>query len=95
MNKKHNDFYFYFHATDENRNLILSEIKKFNIENVDVVSDEAIKSKILSNSVFAVSKSGTVSLQISSSNIPSIIICLLYTSPSPRDKRQSRMPSSA
>ena len=25
----------------------------------------------------------------------SYIICLLYTSPSPRDKRQSRMPSSA
>ena len=24
-----------------------------------------------------------------------IIVCLLYTSPSPRDKRQSRMPSSA
>jgi len=74
MNKRHNDFYFYFHATDENKNLIFSEIKKFNIENVDVVSDESIKSKILSNSVFAVSKSGTVSLQISSSKIPSIII---------------------
>ena len=26
---------------------------------------------------------------------PAAIICLLYTSPSPRDKRQSRMPSSA
>ena len=26
---------------------------------------------------------------------PSLIFCLLYTSPSPRDKRQSRMPSSA
>ena len=26
---------------------------------------------------------------------PSAICCLLYTSPSPRDKRQSRMPSSA
>ena len=25
----------------------------------------------------------------------SVSICLLYTSPSPRDKRQSRMPSSA
>ncbi len=74
MNKRHNDFYFYFHATDENKNLILSEINKFNIGNVDVVSDEGIKSKVLSNSVFAVSKSGTVSLQISSSNIPSIII---------------------
>jgi len=74
MNKKHNDFYFYFHATDENKNLIFSEIKKFNIENVDVVSDESIKSKILSNSIFAVSKSGTVSLQISNLKIPSIII---------------------
>ena len=27
--------------------------------------------------------------------LPNIIACLLYTSPSPRDKRQSRMPSSA
>ena len=29
------------------------------------------------------------------STVPSAGICLLYTSPSPRDKRQSRMPSSA
>ena len=28
-------------------------------------------------------------------NLESRIYCLLYTSPSPRDKRQSRMPSSA
>ena len=28
-------------------------------------------------------------------NVPQSNICLLYTSPSPRDKRQSRMPSSA
>ena len=27
--------------------------------------------------------------------IDNVICCLLYTSPSPRDKRQSRMPSSA
>ena len=26
---------------------------------------------------------------------PDVLTCLLYTSPSPRDKRQSRMPSSA
>ena len=38
------------------------------------MSDENIKSQILSNSIFAVSKSGTISLQISSSNVPSIII---------------------
>ena len=29
------------------------------------------------------------------SNLEDAMICLLYTSPSPRDKRQSRMPSSA
>ena len=27
--------------------------------------------------------------------VTGVVICLLYTSPSPRDKRQSRMPSSA
>ena len=33
-----------------------------------------LKSQILSNSIFAVSKSGTVSLEICNANIPSIII---------------------
>jgi lipid-A-disaccharide synthase len=74
MNKKHDGYFFYFHATEENKNLIIENIKNSNIENLDVASDENIKSKILSNSVFAVSKSGTVSLQICNSNIPSIII---------------------
>ena len=74
MNKKHDGYFFYFHATEENKNLIIENIKSSNIENLDVASEENIKSKILSNSVFAVSKSGTVSLQICSSNIPSVII---------------------
>ena len=74
MNKKHDGYFFYFHATEENKNLIIEKIKNSKIENLDVASEENIKSKILSNSVFAVSKSGTVSLQICSSNIPSIII---------------------
>ena len=33
--------------------------------------------------------------EVSKSKAGYIYICLLYTSPSPRDKRQSRMPSSA
>ena len=74
MNKKHDGYFFFFHATEENKNLIIENVKKSNIENLDVASEENIKSKILSNSVFAVSKSGTVSLQICNSNIPSIII---------------------
>ena len=74
MNKRHNGYFFYLHATEENKNLILESIKQSNIDNIDVASEENIKSKILSNSVFAVSKSGTVSLQICNLNIPSIII---------------------
>jgi len=74
MNKKEKIYYFVFHATDENKNFIINQVSNTNLDNVDVISDENIKSQILSKSIFAVSKSGTVSLQISSSNIPSIII---------------------
>ena len=74
MNKKKNSYSFIFHATNENKEFIINYLKKDNLNNIDVISDENIKSQILSNSVFAVAKSGTVSLQISNSNIPSIII---------------------
>ena len=74
MNKKHNEYFFYIHATEENKSLILEHVKKYNFENIDIASDENIKSEILSKSIFAVSKSGTVSLQICNFNVPSIII---------------------
>jgi len=74
MNRRELSYSYVFHATDENKVFILDHVKKTNLDNIDVISDENIKSQILSNSIFAVSKSGTVSLQISNSNIPSIII---------------------
>ena len=37
----------------------------------------------------------SLALAIEAAKTKADIICLLYTSPSPRDKRQSRMPSSA
>ena len=74
MNKKDFSYSYVFHTTDENKEFIVNHVKKTDLNNIDVVSDENIKSQILSNSIFAVSKSGTVSLQISSSNVPSIII---------------------
>jgi len=74
MNKKNLNYSYVFHTIDENKEAIVHKVKKANLENTDIVSDENIKSQILSNSIFAVSKSGTVSLQISSLNIPSIII---------------------
>src|SRR6056300_1805493 len=74
MNKQNLDHLFVFHATDENKEFIVNKVKKTNLDNIDIISDEDIKDKVLSNSIFAVSKSGTISLQISSANIPSIII---------------------
>ena len=74
MNKRNLDYSFIFHATDENKEFIVNQVKKTGFGNIDIISDEHIKSQILSKSIFAVSKSGTVSLQISNSNIPSIII---------------------
>ena len=74
MNKKIDDYIFIFHATDENKELIVNFIKTDLLNNTQVISDENIKSQILSNSVFAVAKSGTVSLEICNANIPSIII---------------------
>ena len=74
MNDKFNDYLFVFHATEENKNYINNNINTSNLDNVQVISEENIKSQILSNSVFAVSKSGTVSLEICNAKIPSIII---------------------
>ncbi len=74
MNDKYNDYLFVFHTTDENKNYINNNIKASNLNDVEVISDENIKFQILSNSVFAVSKSGTVSLEICNAKVPSIII---------------------
>ena len=74
MNKKNFDYTFVFHATDENKEFIIDKVKNTYLDNIDVISDENIKDQVLSNSIFAVSKSGTISLQISNAKIPSIII---------------------
>jgi len=74
MNKKFQDYLFVFHATEENKMLISTKLKILNLNNTEVISDENIKSKILSNSIFAVSKSGTISLEICNAKVPSIII---------------------
>ena len=74
MNKKYDDFTFVFHSTKEYSSLIQTYIKKYNLNNCEVISDNKIKSHILKKSVFAVSKSGTVSLEICNAKIPSIIL---------------------
>ena len=74
MNKKHNNITFVFHSNESHKNMIFNNLKKSNLPNVDVISDELIKNQVLIKSIFAVSKSGTVSLEICKHGIPSIIL---------------------
>jgi len=74
MNSKFSNYLFVFHATDESKNYINKKLKISNLDNTEVISDENIKSQVLSSSVFAVAKSGTVSLEICNAKVPSIII---------------------
>ncbi len=74
MNEKYADMIYVFHSTKEYSQLVQSFINQSNLSNCEIVSDDKIKSHILQKSIFAVAKSGTVSLEISNAKIPSIII---------------------
>ena len=74
MQEKYNDIHFIFHTTNEHRATLKNQVSNEDIKNCDVISDEKIKSYILKKSLFAVAKSGTISLEICNANVPSIII---------------------
>ena len=73
MNNNYSDFIFIFHSTKQYLKLIQSYLESKNIKNCEIISDDKIKSHTLKKSVFAVAKSGTVSLEICKSKVPSII----------------------
>ncbi len=74
MNEKYSDIFFIFHSTIEHSVLIKNFLLKEKFENCEVISDEKIKSDILKKSIFAVAKSGTISLEICNAKVPSVII---------------------
>jgi len=74
MNAKYTDMFFVFHSTFQYSQLIKSLLAKAGFKNCEVINDEKIKSQILKQSMFAVAKSGTISLEICNAKIPSIII---------------------
>jgi len=74
MNEKYKDLFFVFHSTTEHVQLIQNLLLKEGFKNCGAIADEKIKSHILKSSIFAVAKSGTISLEICNSKIPSIII---------------------
>ena len=74
MNNNNNNYNYFIHTNEDNVNYINNKVQEINIKNIEVIFDEDIKEQVLLNSVFAVCKSGTVSLQVSNSKVPSIII---------------------
>ncbi len=74
MNKKYDDFLYVFHTNNDKKQIVINFLKESSLTNYEIISDEKIKSYVLKKSIFAVSKSGTVSLEICNKQIPSIII---------------------
>ena len=74
MNEKYKDMLFILHSTSEYKQLIQNLLFAEGFKNCEVISDEKIKSRLLKQSMFAVAKSGTISLEICNAKIPSIII---------------------
>ena len=74
MQEKYKDITYAFHTTRNHNDLIKSYIKNSSLKNCEVLSDEKLKNHILKRSIFAVAKSGTISLEICNAKIPSIII---------------------
>ena len=74
MNEKYTDIFFIFHSTVENSQFIRNLLSKEEFKNCEVISDEKIKFHVLKKSIFAVAKSGTISLEICNAKVPSVII---------------------
>ena len=74
MNSKYKDLFFVFHCTSEHVQLIQNLLLKEGFKNCGAIGDEKIKSHILKSSIFALVKSGTISLEICNAKVPSVII---------------------
>ena len=74
MNKEKINYNFIFHATQGSKEYLSKILKKSNLLNVDLISNENIKTATIKKSIFAIVKSGTISLEVCKYRIPSIII---------------------
>jgi len=74
MNREKNNYNYIFHDTESSKKYLSQIIKKNNLKNVDLISNENIKIASIKKSIFAIVKSGTVSLEVCKYGVPSIII---------------------
>ena len=74
MNKKYQNLFFVFHSTAEHVQKMKKLLINEGFKNCEAVANEHIKNQILGSSIFAVTKSGTVSLEICNHKVPSVVI---------------------
>jgi len=74
MNLKYKDLFFIFHCTNDNVKKIQKLLLSEEFKNCGAISSEKIKSQVIKSSIFALAKSGTISLEICNAGIPSVII---------------------
>ena len=74
MNQKYKNLFFVFHSTTDQVQKMQKLIIKEDFKNCAAIANEKIKNQILYSSIFAVTKSGTISLEVCNFKIPSIII---------------------
>ena len=81
--------------------IVLEQLKKMGLDPISITIkkvsvfeklDVNVFDSVPPDAIYNFSRQLSVMLK---AGVPLIDACLLYTSPSPRDKRQSRMPSSA
>jgi len=74
MNVKYNDFLYVFHTSFNLKEDIQDYFKNVDFKNFEIISDDKIKSHILKKSIFSVTKSGTISLEVCNEKVPQVVI---------------------
>ena len=69
-----NNFIFHIPSSENNKNLIKKYLQEYRIDNFIITTNENDKNYYIQNSIFAISKSGTITLDICKNQCPLIII---------------------
>ena len=69
-----NNFIFHIPSSENNKNFIKNYLQEYKIDNYIITTNEKDKNYYIQNSIFAISKSGTITLDICKNQCPLIII---------------------
>lgn len=74
LNEKYSGFYYNFLATEDTYDIIAKSIETNGIKNTKILTKQNDKNKSLEDSILAIAKSGTNTLEIAASSTPMVVI---------------------